>query len=246
MAVRGLLLLTITACIVSTTVTQTTYTRPLNRHDFPSDFIFGAASSAYQYEGAWNVSDKGQSIWDTFTTKYPERINGSSNGRVAEDTYHLYKLLRLHLLSKSMNRNHFRDYADLCFAMFGDRVKHWITVNEPWSYSVFGYAYGSFPPNRCSRGANSEAAGFSVGRFARFAPNQECEAGDSGVEPYNISHNLLLSHAAAVQLYRQKYQAAQKGHIGISLNTEWMVPYNETSKKDQAAADRALAFMYGW
>ncbi|KAK3042436.1 hypothetical protein RJ639_000160, partial [Escallonia herrerae] len=142
--------------------------------------------------------------------------------------------------------NDFQNYADLCFAMFGDRVKHWITLNEPWSYSVFGYAYGSFPPNRCSRGTKREDVGFVVGRFARFARdrNQECDAGDSGVEPYNVSHNLLLSHAAAVQLYRQKYQAAQNGQIGISLVTEWMVPYDETSKKDQAAADRALAFMF--
>ncbi|KAK2978465.1 hypothetical protein RJ640_003219 [Escallonia rubra] len=70
MALRGLLLLTITACIVSITVAENIYS-PFNRHDFPSDFIFGAASSAYQYEGAWKASDKGQSIWDTFTTKYP-------------------------------------------------------------------------------------------------------------------------------------------------------------------------------
>ncbi|KAK2978466.1 hypothetical protein RJ640_003220 [Escallonia rubra] len=111
-----------------------------------------------------------------------------------------------------MDRNHFRDYADLCFAMFGDRVKHWITVNEPWSYSVFGYAYGSFPPNRCSGGANS-----SFGRFARFARNQECDAGDSGVEPYSVSHNLLLSHAAAVQIYRQKYQTG----------SDWLYIYPE-------------------
>ncbi|XP_072074045.1 cyanogenic beta-glucosidase-like [Arachis hypogaea] len=30
----------------------------------------------------------------------------------------------------------FEDYSELCFKEFGDRVKHWITLNEPWSYSV--------------------------------------------------------------------------------------------------------------
>ncbi|CAI0378995.1 unnamed protein product, partial [Linum tenue] len=45
----------------------------------------------------------------------------------------------------------FRDYADLCFKLFGDRVKKWCTLNEPYSYSVNGYNGGSFAPGHCSR-----------------------------------------------------------------------------------------------
>ncbi|KAA8549628.1 hypothetical protein F0562_001354 [Nyssa sinensis] len=47
----------------------------------------------------------------------------------------------------------------------------------------------------------------------------------------------------AVELYRQKYQACQKGKIGITLVSTWMVPY---SKKDSDAAQRALDFTLGW
>ncbi|KAI5390722.1 variant 5, Beta-glucosidase 12, partial [Lathyrus oleraceus] len=32
--------------------------------------------------------------------------------------------------------NDFQDYAELCFKEFGDRVNHWITLNEPHSYSM--------------------------------------------------------------------------------------------------------------
>ncbi|XLT69362.1 hypothetical protein HN873_025801 [Arachis hypogaea] len=63
----------------------------LNRTSFPKAFIFGTASSSYQYEGAAKEGGRGASIWDTFTHKYPERIQDRSNGDVANDEYHHYK-----------------------------------------------------------------------------------------------------------------------------------------------------------
>ena len=42
-----------------------------------------------------------------------------------------------------MCRNDFQDYAELCFKEFGDRVRHWITFNEPWSYSMGSEPYMS-------------------------------------------------------------------------------------------------------
>ncbi|XP_034680232.1 cyanogenic beta-glucosidase-like [Vitis riparia] len=60
-----------------------------SRHNFPPGFTFGAASSAYQYEGAAHL--RGKSIWDTFTAKYPEKISDQSTGDVAIDFYHKYK-----------------------------------------------------------------------------------------------------------------------------------------------------------
>lgn len=87
------------------------------------------------------------------------------------------------------NRQDFANYADICFKEFGDRVKHWITLNEPLSFTVGGYANGGGPPSRCSKGLN---------------PN--CKAGDSGREPYLVSHYQILAHAAAVKVYREKYQ----------------------------------------
>ncbi|ONK77753.1 uncharacterized protein A4U43_C02F10180 [Asparagus officinalis] len=44
----------------------------------------------------------------------------------------------------------FRDYADLCLKSFGDRVKNWITLNEPWTNCHQCYAAGIFALGRCS------------------------------------------------------------------------------------------------
>lgn len=57
---------------------------------FPDTFMFGAASAAFQVEGAWNVDGKGPSIWDTFSHEYPDKIADHSNADVSIDSYHLY------------------------------------------------------------------------------------------------------------------------------------------------------------
>ncbi|XP_021802243.1 non-cyanogenic beta-glucosidase-like [Prunus avium] len=66
-------------------------TASLNRSSFPEGFIFGVGSGSYQYEGAVKEGGRGPSIWDTFTHKYPEKINDSSNGDITVDQYHRYK-----------------------------------------------------------------------------------------------------------------------------------------------------------
>jgi 6-phospho-beta-glucosidase len=57
---------------------------------FPATFFWGAASAAYQVEGAWNGDGKGLSVWDVFS-KIPGKTFQGSNGDVAVDHYHRYK-----------------------------------------------------------------------------------------------------------------------------------------------------------
>ncbi|OIW03566.1 hypothetical protein TanjilG_30986 [Lupinus angustifolius] len=123
--------------------------------------------------------------------------------------------------------NDFQDYAEICFKEFGDRVKHWITLNEPWVFAKLGYAEGETAPGRCSAWQNLN-----------------CTGGDSAIEPYIVSHHQLLAHAAAVNVYKTKYQVYQKGWIGISLASHWIVPLNDTIL-DHQASQRALDFMFG-
>ncbi|OWM73471.1 hypothetical protein CDL15_Pgr026570 [Punica granatum] len=268
----------------------------LNRSSFPSGFLFGMASSSYQYEGAANVDGRGPSIWDFYTHRYPEKITDGSNGDIASDSYHKYKedvaimkemgldayrfsiswsrILPKGKISGGVNKkgveyynnlinellahgiqpyvtlfhwdlpqaledeyggflsprivDDFRDYAGVCFKEFGDRVKHWITLNEPFSYSSGGYAQGMLAPGRCSEWQLLN-----------------CTGGNSATEPYLVAHYELLAHAAAVKLYKEKYQASQKGKIGITLVSHWFEAYSNATHNRNAAL-RALDFMLGW
>ncbi|KAH0905191.1 hypothetical protein HID58_044694 [Brassica napus] len=85
-----------------------------------------------------------------------------------------------------MDREDFREFAKFAFNEYGDRVKHWVTINEPYEFSLGGYGTGEKAPGRCSKYVN-----------------EKCVAGDSGHEVYTVSHNLLLAHAEAVEEFRK-------------------------------------------
>ncbi|MFR9721856.1 GH1 family beta-glucosidase [Streptomyces sp. MS19] len=57
---------------------------------FPEGFFFGAATAAYQIEGAAREDGRGPSIWDTYCAE-PGRVAGGSSGDVACDHYHRYR-----------------------------------------------------------------------------------------------------------------------------------------------------------
>lgn len=57
---------------------------------FPEDFVWGAATSAYQIEGAVKEDGKGEHIWDVYT-KEPGKVFSGHTGEVACDHYHRYK-----------------------------------------------------------------------------------------------------------------------------------------------------------
>jgi beta-glucosidase len=57
---------------------------------FPTGFVWGAATSAYQIEGAVSEGGRGTSIWDTFV-RQPGRVVNGENADVAIDHYHRYR-----------------------------------------------------------------------------------------------------------------------------------------------------------
>jgi beta-glucosidase len=57
---------------------------------FPPGFVWGAATSAYQIEGAVDADGRGRSIWDTFS-RVPGRVRNGDTGDTAADHYHRWR-----------------------------------------------------------------------------------------------------------------------------------------------------------
>ncbi|KAK5620517.1 hypothetical protein CRENBAI_022713 [Crenichthys baileyi] len=113
----------------------------------------------------------------------------------------------------------FSDYADIVFSRLGDRVKLWVTINEPYNVAMVGHGYGVAAP------------GIS------FRP---------GTLPYIVGHNLIKAHAEAWHLYNDKYRAKQNGKVSITINSDWSEPRNPYKQEDIDAARRVIQFYIGW
>lgn len=82
----------------------------------------------------------------------------------------------------------FVEYADVVTRRLGDRVKHWITHNEPWCTSMHGNLDGMHAPG------------------IRHVPTA-----------LQVCHHVLLSHGLAVPVIRANVPGAQVG-IALSLH----------------------------
>lgn len=228
---------------------------------FPEGFLWGATTSAYQIEGAWNADGKGESIWDRFTHT-PGKIYRGDTGDEACDHYHrfpedvalmktmglkayCFSLAWTRILPEGYGRVNqagldfyrrlvdalleagiqpfvmlyhwdlpqcledqggwsarsvalaFVEYADVVTRSLGDRVKYWITYNEPAVVSWLGYYTGEHAPGRRDL-----------------------------TKAVQASHHLLLSHGWAVPVIRQNSPSCE---VGIILNVNWIVPASQSS-----------------
>jgi beta-glucosidase len=223
---------------------------------FPKNFLWGAATSAYQIEGAWQEDGKGESIWDRFAHT-PGNILDGDTGDITCDHYHRWQDdvqimkdlgLRAYRFSISWPRvmpsgrkkinqagldfysrlvdnllaadirpfvtlyhwdlpqvlqdeggwsvrstaEAFVEYADLVSRHLGDRVKNWITHNEPSVYAFVGHAEGHHAPGL----RNHELA-------------------------MRVAHHMLLSHGWSILLIRSNSPLSQ---VGIALNINFSQP----------------------
>jgi len=115
----------------------------------------------------------------------------------------------------------FEEYADTVFAAFGDRVKFWITLNEPKETSLQGYGNGAMAPGQPT-------------------------AVSTGTTGYQAAHNQIRAHGRAYRLYETKYKVEQGGVCGITCNVNWAQPRDEANQDDLQASENNLQFNFGW
>lgn len=112
---------------------------------------------------------------------------------------------------------HFTDYADLCYQRFGDRVKLWLTFNEPFVFTWVGYGIGVHAPGTAN-------------------PADGC---------YKTGHTVIKAHAEAWHRYNDQYRATQQGRIAITIDSDWKEPFDSSVENMQAHL-RAMEFKLGW
>ncbi len=237
---------------------------------FPEKFIWGAATAAYQIEGAWNEDGKGESIWDRFSHT-PGNVLNQDTGDVATNHYHLYhqdvdlmqgmglqayrfsiawprilpagrgqinqagidfysrlvdRLLEANITpfatlyhwdlpqvlyeaggwpSRS-TAEAFVEYADVITRALGDRVKNWMTHNEPAVVANLGYLTGEHAPG----------------------VKGDCLA------TVKTAHHLLLSHGWSLPVIRQNSPGCE---VGIVLNMGFDPPASPSLADRKKAND---------
>ena len=106
----------------------------------------------------------------------------------------------------------FAEYAGLIASRLGDRVKNYMTFNEPQVFIGCGYA---------------------IGKFAPFEVHQAHDL-------TRMTHNVLLAHGKAVQVIR-KY-AKQKPTVGFAFATPCCTPESNTPEAIAEAKRKSFAF----
>ncbi|KAI7814310.1 cytosolic beta-glucosidase isoform X1 [Triplophysa rosa] len=112
----------------------------------------------------------------------------------------------------------FESYARFCFQTYGDRVKLWTTLNEPYICAKLGHEDGIFAPG----------------------------IKEPGTSAYLAGHNMLRAHTKAWHCYNSHFRHLQGGKVSLNLNTDWAEPLDPGCLQDVAATERYMAFSLGW
>lgn len=250
---------------------------------FPDHFMWGAATSAYQIEGAYLEDGKGLNVWDVFVRQAGTVYHGDT-GDVACDHYHRYQediglmqeiglqayrfsvnwarvlpagigqvnqagldfydrlvdaLLAanimpfatlyhwdlpyaLHTQGGWLNRDSadwFAEYTRVMVQKLGDRLKHWMTFNEPAVFINMGMGTGEHAPG------------------LKLPPE----------EVFRSAHHVLLAHGKSMPIIREYVSDCVAGIVHTGEVTIPVSDADQTHAKDVMFASEQVNFWkYHW
>ncbi|KDP35756.1 hypothetical protein JCGZ_10528 [Jatropha curcas] len=219
---------------------------------FPPGFTFGTATSAYQIEGSANKFGRGPSGWDEFSGDFPGLLAPAEPKRILDED-----------IPDDFSRCYFPPGFTFGTATSAYQIEG--SANKfgrgPSGWDEFSGDFPvppdfvqKFPPFIFNLGSaiacRKDFRDYADLCFQRFgdrglhAPgrcsswvNHACRAGNSATEPDIVAHHLVLSHAEAFHLYREKYQTPQDGKIRLAHVTFWYEPFSNCKDVKEAALD---------
>ncbi|XP_055911465.1 myrosinase 1-like [Eupeodes corollae] len=164
----------------------------------------------YRFSIAWSriyptgdISSRNQKAIDYYNHVIDKLIANGIKPMVTMFHYDLpSEIQKIGGFTNSLLINQFVVYAIELFENYGDRVKTWITFNEPYDYCHNGYGDATYPPQV-------------------YAP---------GVADYLCIDNTLKAHAAAYRSYQSRFAKTQGGKVGITLDSRYF--FSKTNDED--------------
>ncbi|KAL0848469.1 hypothetical protein Bca101_021716 [Brassica carinata] len=196
----------------------------LRRNDFPEDFIFGSATSAYQCEGAAHEDGRGPSIWDTFSEKFPEKIEDGTNGSIADDSYNLYMAIQKGEIGIALNTEWHYPYSD----SHADKLAAARATAFSFDYFLEPIVYGRYPAEMVNY--------VKGGRLPTFTPEESSMLKGSydfvGVNYYSsyyvkdvpcATENITMNTDSCVSIVGERNGVP----IGPTAGSDWLLIYPE-------------------
>lgn len=125
-----------------------------HRFEEDLDLIAAGNQNAYRFSIAWTrIMPSGTGAVNEAGVAFYDRLIDACLERGIEPVVTLYHYDMPNVLFEQggwENRETaeaFAAYAQVCFERYGDRVSHWLTINEPNYDTLCSYAIGNYPPN---------------------------------------------------------------------------------------------------
>ncbi|KAH0883239.1 hypothetical protein HID58_059335 [Brassica napus] len=220
----------------------------IHKQDFPKDFIFGTAVSAFQVEGAKKGSGRGFTRWDEFTHMFPDKVEHGDDADMGDDFYTRYKddiklmkelktngfrfsiswtrIFPHGSVRKGVNKEGVQFYNDLIDELIANEIQPSITLFHWESPFALEVEYGGFLDERIVEDFRE----FATFCFENFGDRVKNWGTFNEPSVYSVAG---YSKGKKAPGRCSPFECQENGgKIGIVLVSHWYEPKDPNSSKD--------------